>query len=74
MTQLSEVAKMPKIYTDAILHCPMCNKNSNFVYIVKKDEDKYYLGEKCSNVNCDHYNDFKIIPSRLAENYPTPQK
>jgi hypothetical protein len=63
-----------KLYTDNIIHCLVCNKNSNFIYVVKKDGSKYYLGTKCSNVNCQHFDDFKEIPSRLAENYPTPTK
>lgn len=74
MTTISEVTHMQKIYTDDILHCIECNKNSKFLYVVKKDGCKYYLGEKCSNQNCLHFNDFKEISPRLIENYPAPQK
>ena len=74
MTTIAEVTKMPKIYTDAILHCPICNKNSNFLNVIKKDGDKYYLGQKCSNPNCSHWEDFKNIPARMASDYPSPTK
>jgi len=74
MTTISEVTKMPKIYTSEILHCPICNKNSNFLNVVKKDGSKYYLGTKCSNANCLHFDEFKEIPSRIASDYPAPQK
>ena len=60
------------IYTSEILHCPMCNRNSTFMYVVKKDEDKYYLGTKCKS--CEHFDDFHSIPSRMASDYPAPQK
>ena len=69
----SEANKM-RLYTSEILHCPVCNRNSAFLNVVKKDGDKYYLGEKCSNQNCNHYNEFKIIPSRMASDYPAPTK
>lgn len=74
MVTIGEATKMQKIYTTERLLCPLCNKNSNFLYVVKKDGDKYYLGEKCSNNNCQHYADFKNIPARLAQDYPAPQK
>ena len=74
MTTMAEVAKMPKLFTDAILHCPICNKNSNFLYVVKKEESKYYLGTRCSNPNCNHFDDFTEIAARLAHDYPAPQK
>jgi len=61
----SEASKM-RLYTSEILHCPLCNKNSNFLNVVKKDGDKYYLGQKCSNSNCSHWEDFKNIPARMA--------
>ena len=47
MIQLSEVSKMQRIYTTERILCPICQKNNNFMYVVKKDGDKYYLGEKC---------------------------
>lgn len=72
MATIAEVTHMPKIYTDAALHCPVCNRNGNFMYIVKKVESKYYLGTKCSH--CNHYDDFQSIPARIASDYPAPQK
>lgn len=74
MTNIGEMTHMQKIYTDAILHCPICNKNSNFLNVVKKDGSKYYLMTKCSNPNCNHYDECKEIPSRIAQDYPTPTK
>lgn len=70
----TEVSFMKKIYTDDILHCPICNRNSKFMYVIKKDGDKYYLGTKCSNINCNHFDDFYSVPSRIAQDYPTPTK
>lgn len=71
MITIGEATRM-KIYTVERLLCPICQRNNNFMYVVKKDGSKYYLGEKCPK--CDHYNDFKLIPSRLVSDYPAPQK
>ena len=72
MITIGEATHMKKIYTENIIHCPICNRNSNFIYVVKKEESKYYLGTKCSH--CDHYDDFQSVPSRIAQDYPAPQK
>jgi transcription elongation factor Elf1 len=71
MITIGEVAQV-RLYTDNIIHCPSCNRNSNFLNVVKKDGDKYYLGTKCTH--CDHYDDFKNIPARMAADYPAPTK
>ena len=71
MTTIGEVTRM-HIYTTDRLLCPICQRNNSFMYVVKKDGDKYYLGEKCPK--CEHYNEFKNIPSRQAQDYPAPQK
>jgi hypothetical protein len=71
MTTTTE-GKAVKIYTTEILHCPMCNRNSTFMYVVKRAADKYYLGTKCKY--CTHWDDFKEISYYLAQDYPTPQK
>jgi hypothetical protein len=71
MTTLSEVTTM-NIYTPNRILCPTCMRNNNFIYVVKKVESKYYLGEKCPK--CEHYEDFKEIPSRIAKDYPAPQQ
>jgi phage FluMu protein Com len=72
MITMSEATHMQKIYTGNILHCPVCNRNSNFLNVVKKDGDKYYLGTKCPH--CSHFDEFKNIPSRQAQDYPAPTK
>ncbi len=72
MTKLSEVSNM-KIYTDVRYLCTICNRNSNFVYVVKQVESKYYLLEMCPKCN-KHCEDVREIPSRIAKDYPAPQK
>lgn len=72
MTKLSEVSNM-KIYTDERYLCTICNKNSNFIYVVKQVESKYYLIEMCPKCN-KHVEDVREIPSRIAKDYPAPQK
>jgi len=72
MTTLSEVSKM-KIYTEERLLCSVCNRNSNFLYVVKHVDDKYYLLEMCPKCN-KHFEDVREIPSRIAKEYPAPQK
>lgn len=59
---------IPMKYTENRILCPYCQRNNNFELVVKKSEDKYYLGEKCPK--CNHYEDFKLIPSRMAQDYP----
>lgn len=71
MTTIGENTTM-KIYTEDRYLCPACQRTNNFIYVVKKDESKYYLGEKCPK--CDHYENFQQIPSRMAADYPAPQK
>ena len=68
----TENTKM-KIYTPNIITCVVCNRNSNFMYVVKKVESKYYLLEMCSKCQ-KHVEDVKEIPSRIAQDYPAPQK
>jgi len=72
MTKLSEVSNM-KIYTDERYLCSICNRNSNFIYVVKQVESKYYLIEMCPKCN-KHVEDVREIPSRMAKDYPAPQK
>lgn len=72
MTIISEVTKM-HIYTPNIITCVVCNRNSNFMYVVKKVESKYYLLEMCPKCQ-KHVEDVREIPSRLASDYPAPQK
>ena len=72
MTTLGEVSNL-KIYTEERFLCPTCNKNNNFLYVVKHVEDKYYLLEMCPKCNA-HYEDIHEIPSRIAKEYPVPQK
>ena len=72
MTTIGEATKL-KIYTPNIMLCTTCNRNNNFMYVVKKVESKYYLLEMCSKCQ-KHCNDIKEIPSRIAQDYPAPQK
>lgn len=72
MTTISEVSNM-KIYTEERFLCTICNQNSNFIYVVKQVESKYYLLEMCRKCN-KHCNDIKEIPSRMAKDYPAPTK
>ena len=72
MTTLGEVSNM-KIYTEGRFLCPYCNKNSNFLYVVKQVEDKYFLLEMCPKCQ-KHAEDVREIPSRMAKDYPAPQK
>lgn len=72
MIQLSEVSNM-KIYTEERYLCPNCMQNKNFIYVVKQVESKYYLLEMCPRCN-KHYEDVREIPSRIAKDYPAPQK
>lgn len=62
-----------KIYTDERYLCTICNKNSNFVYVVKQVESKYYLIEMCPKCN-KHVEDVREIPAKLLKEYPAPQK
>lgn len=50
--------------------CPKCMKNDNFEYVVKHDKEggTYYLGERCPRCQV-HYNDFKEISYRRAQEY-----
>jgi hypothetical protein len=72
MTTLSEVSNM-KIYTEERLLCTVCNRNNNFLYVVKQQDSKYYLLEMCPKCN-KHVEDVREIPSRIAKDYPAPQK
>jgi len=73
MTTLSEVSNRMKIYTDERYLCPTCMQNKNFIYVVKEQEGKYYLMELCPRC-MKHCEDVKLIPSRMAQDYPAPQK
>lgn len=72
MTMISEVAPM-KIYTDERFLCTVCNRNSNFIFVVKQVESKYYLIEMCPKCN-KHVEDVRELPSRMVKDYPAPQK
>jgi transcription elongation factor Elf1 len=72
MTTISEVAPM-KIYTETRFLCPVCNRNSNFMYVVKQVESIYYLLEMCPKCG-KHVEDIREIPSRMVKDYPQPQK
>jgi phage FluMu protein Com len=72
MIALSEVCPM-KIYTEEKILCTVCMQNKNFIYVVKKVESKYYLMEMCPRCQ-KHVNDIKEISSRMAKDYPAPQK
>ena len=61
-----------KVYTDLLYLCPICNQNKNFMYVVKKVDDIYYLMEVCPRCN-KHYEDIRVIPSRMVKDYPAPQ-
>lgn len=71
MSTFAEVSTM-KIYTEEKILCTICNQNKNFMYVVKQVESQYYLMEVCPRCN-KHYNDIRVIPSRLAKDYPAPQ-
>ncbi len=73
MIQLSEVANMPKIYTEERYLCPNCNQNKNFMYVIKQVESKYYLMELCPRCMI-HCEDIKEIPSRMVKDFPAVQK
>lgn len=62
-----------KIYTDERFLCTVCNRNSNFMFVVKQVESKYYLLEMCSKCG-KHCEDVREIPSRAVKDYPAPQK
>ncbi|MGH7974752.1 MAG: hypothetical protein ACREBR_04455 [bacterium] len=62
-----------KIYTEERFLCTICNRNSNFMYIVKQVDDTYYLLEMCPKCN-KHCEDVKEISSKLLKEYPAPQK
>lgn len=72
MTTLGEVSNL-KIYTEERFLCTLCNKNNNFLYVVKHVEDKYYLLEMCPKCS-KHFEDVREIPSRIAKEYPAPTK
>ena len=72
MTTLSEVFPM-KIYTEERYLCTICNRNSNFMYVVKQVESVYYLLEMCPKCN-NHVEDVREIPSRAAKEYPAATK
>lgn len=63
---------MMKLYTENRILCPICMKNNNFMYVVKHEGSQYYLGEKCPK--CDHYEDFKAVPYRVASEYLPDKK
>lgn len=72
MTTLGEVSNM-KVYTETRILCPYCNKNNNFLFVVREQEGKYYLLEMCPK--CEkHVEDVREIPSRMVKDYPAPQK
>lgn len=72
MVTLSEVSNM-KIYTEQRFLCTICNRNSNFIYVVKEQDDKHYLLEMCPKCN-KHVEDVREISARIAKDYPPPQK
>lgn len=72
MTTLSEIPNM-KIYTQERFLCPYCSKNNNFIYVVKRSADKFYLLEMCPLCK-QHVEDVHEISYRIAQEYPTPQK
>ncbi len=70
---LAEVSPMMKIYTETRYLCTVCNRNNNFMYIVKQVDDKFYLIEMCPK--CEkHVEDVREISSKQLKDYPTPQK
>ena len=72
MVTLSEVSNM-KIYTEQRFLCTVCNRNNNFIYVVKEEADKYYLLEMCPKCN-KHAEDVREITARAAKDYPPTQK
>lgn len=54
-------------YTEYRLLCPNCQRNNNFELVVRHEGSQYYLGEKCPK--CEHFEDFKSVPYRIAAEY-----
>lgn len=67
----TEGTRVAKRYTD-LQKCNSCHYSNNFLIEVKSEGSKYYMITTCPR--CHSYDECKEIPSRIAQDYITPQK